>query len=119
MSRTLALAIAIATLSGSAALAQTIRAPLSDQPTATWLVKHDKDDNGDNGHGRKLGHFKHRGGDDGDDDEDGGRRSSSRSRANSPWNNYAPSPYYGAPPGYGTSYPPPYYDYPPPYYRGY
>ncbi len=117
MSRTVALAIAIAALSGSTALAQTIRAPLPDQPAATWLVKHDKDDNGDNGHGRKLGHYKQRG--DENDDADRGRRSSARSRANSGSSNYY-SPYYNGPPGYGTSYPAPYYDYyQPPYYRGY
>ena len=55
MLKTIALTIAIAALSGGAALGQTVRAPLPDQPTAAWLVKHDKEDNG---HGRKLGHFK-------------------------------------------------------------
>jgi len=118
MLRTIALTIAIAALSGGTALGQTVRAPLPDQPTATWLVKHDKEDNG---HGRKLGHYKQHGNGDENDDEGRGRRSSARSRSSSPSSNYnAPSPYYGVPPGYGNSYPAPYYDsYQPPYYRGY
>src|SRR5207244_414381 len=93
MLRTIALTIAIAALSGGTALGQTVRAPLPDQPTAAWLVKHDKDDNG---HGRKLGHYKHRGAAAENDDEDSGQRSSTRSRATSRAGNY----YYGAPPGY-------------------
>ena len=118
MLRTLVLTIAIAALSGSTAIAQTIRTPVPAEPAGALLVKHDKDDNG---HGRKLGHFKQRNTDAENDDEDGGRRSSVRSRATArSLRNYGPSPYYGGPPGYGNSYPGPYYDYyEPPYYRGY
>ena len=114
----IAAGVAIAVGFGGTAIAQTARIPVPADPVGVLLVKHDKDDNG---HGRKLGHYKHRGGGDENDDEDGARRSSTRSRATSRSGTYyAPSPYYGAPPGYGNSYPAPYYDYyQPPYYRGY
>ena len=111
--------IAIAVGFGGAGMAQTARMPAPADPVGALLVKHDKEDNG---HGRKLGHYKQRGSDDANDDENRSRRSSSRSRATTSrsGNYYAPSPYYGAPPGYGNSYPAPYYDYyAPPYYRGY
>jgi hypothetical protein len=112
MLRTIALTIAIAALSGGTALGQTVRAPVPDQPTAAWLVKHDKEDNG---RGRKLGHYKQRGNADENDVGDRGQRSSARSRTN----NYN-APYYNGAPGYGGSYSAPSYDYyQPPYYRGY
>lgn len=122
MQRTLVLTIAIAALSGSTAIAQTIRTPVPAEPAGVLLVKHDKDDNG---HGRKLGHYKNRGAD--DENDDNGTTTTRRSNRDGTTTttirrsrtNQAPY-YYGAP-GYGTSYPAPYYDYyaPPPYYRGY
>jgi len=114
MLKVIAAGVAIAVGFGGAAMAQTARIPVPADPVGVLLVKHDKEDNG---RGRKLGHYKHRGGDE-NDDEDRGRRSSARSRTNSPASNYY-VPYNG-PPGYGSSYPAPYYDYyQPPYYRGY
>jgi hypothetical protein len=123
------LAVAAAALAiGLAApgVAQTLRAPALPEPGAVVLIDHDE---GEHGHGRKLGHFKRHGADeDEDQDEDGAaRRSTSRSRSRSTapqWSNPAP---YTAPPGYGYAYPtpygpyapPPYGAYPPPYYRGY
>jgi hypothetical protein len=129
MLRTLVLTIAIAALSGSTAIAQTIRTPVPAEPAGVLLVKHDKDDNGDNGHGRKLGHYKNRStGDDSNDDNgtratrrsnrDGTTTTTTTTTTRRSRTNQAPY-YYGAP-GYGTSYPAPYYDYyQPPYYRGY
>ncbi len=112
MLKAIAAGVAIAVGFGGAVVAQPARAPIPADPVGAVLVKHDKEDNG---HGRKLGHFKQRDNDDENDDGDRGRRSSARSRTN---NYYAP--YYNGPPGYGTSYPPPYYDYYQPlYYRGY
>ena len=110
MLKAIAAGVAIAVGFGGAVMAQPARIPVPADPVGALLVKHDKEDNG---HGRKLGHYKQRGNDDENDGGDRSRRSSARSRTN---NNYAP--YYNAPPGYGTSYPAPYY-YPPPYYRGY
>ncbi len=116
MLKAIAAGVAIAVGFGGAAMAQTARIPLPADPVGAVLVKHDKEDNG---RGRKLGHYKQRGGGDENDDEDRGRRSSARSRTNSPASNYY-APYYYGPPGYGNSYPAPYYDYyQPPYYRGY
>jgi len=116
MLKAIAAGVAIAVGFGGAAMAQTARIPVPADPVGGLLVKHDKEDNG---HGRKLGHYKQRRGDRENDDEDRGRRSSARSRANSPASNYY-GRYYNSPPGYGSSYPAPYYDYyQPPYYRGY
>jgi hypothetical protein len=115
MLKAIAAGVAIAVGFGGAAMAQTARIPVPADPAGVLLVKHDKEDNG---RGRKLGHYKHRGGDE-NDDEGRGRRSSARSRTNSPTSNYY-APYYYGPPGYGSSYPAPYHDYyQPPYYRGY
>jgi len=112
MLKTIAAGVAIAVGFGGVVMAQPVRTPLPADPAGAVLVKHDKEDNG---HGRKLGHYKQRGNDDENDSGDRGRRSSARSRTN---NYYAP--YYIGPPSYGTSYAPSYYDYyQPPYYRGY
>jgi hypothetical protein len=108
MLKAIAAGVAIAVGFGGAVMAQPARTPLPADPAGVLLVKHDKEDNG---HGRKLGHYKQRGGSDENDDEGRSRRSSARSRTN---NYYAP--YYNGPPGYGSSYPAPYYA---PYYRGY
>jgi len=67
------------------------------------LVKHDKD----NGHGRKLGHYKHH------RDDDWRWSSSRRGSYARDWP-YATPRLYGAP-GYGSSMPPAYYA-PPTYY---
>ena len=115
MLKAIAAGVAIAVGFGGAVMAQPARITLAADPAGAPLVKHDKEDNG---RGRKLGHYKHRGGDE-NDDEGRGRRSSARSRTNSPTSNYY-APYYYGPPGYGSSYPAPYHDYyQPPYYRGY
>ena len=112
MLKAIAAGVAIAVGFGGAVMAQPVRTVLPADPAGVLLVKHDKEDNG---RGRKLGHYKQRGNDDENDSGDRGRRSSARSRTN---NYYAP--YYNVPPGYGSSYPAPYYDYyQPPYYRGY
>ena len=126
MLRTIALTIAIAALSGGTALGQTVRAPLPDQPTAAWLVKHDKDDNG---HGRKLGHYKHRGSGDENDDDNGARSTTTRrmnrdgttttTTTTTTTRRSSTNPggqYYGGP-WYGGSYGAP--SYPPPYLPGY
>jgi hypothetical protein len=123
MLKTVTVAIAISVGLAGVAMAQMVRPPVPAHPGGALLVKHDKDDNG---HGRKLGHYKNRRGGDDDnetDAEDRTRRSSARSSrgATAPaWVNPAQAPYY-APPGYGNSYSPtPYGYYPPPsYYRGY
>ncbi len=116
MLKAIAAGVAIAVGLGGAVMAQPARTLPPADPVGALLVKHDKEDNG---HGRKLGHYKQRGSGDENNDEDRSRRSSARSRTNSPASNYY-GRYYNAPPGYGSSYPAPYYDYyQPPYYRGY
>ncbi len=110
MRKQLAAGTVIFLLLGGAALAQTVRMPAPEPASPMLLIKHD----GDHGHGRKLGHFKHQADDDENED---GHRGRGRS-ANQPYRYsppapgyYDPSPYY-PPPGYGSSYPPPaYYDY--------
>lgn len=122
MLKTVAAAIAISVGFAGVAIAQPGRVPAPAEPAGALLVKHDKEDNG---HGRKLGHYKNRGRDDDQNeagDEDRTRRSSRRSSrgGNMPaWVDPTRAPYY-APPGYGSSYPPaPFGYYPPPYYRAY
>ena len=124
MLKAVVMGIAVAVGFGGAALAQTGHIPAPADPLRPLLVKHDKDEDG---HGRKLGHYKKHGDDeDEDEDEDRGRRSSARQSRGSyapsyapSWVNPAPSPYYRTP-GYGNSYPPSYgYPQPPYYYRGY
>src|SRR5216684_2297413 len=110
MIKTVVAVLAISVGLTGVATAQTVRAPVPANPAGVLLVKHDKEDNG---RGRKLGHYKNRGGDENEaDDEYRTRRSSGRSSrrssrgANGPaWLDPAPAPYY-APPGYGNSYPP-------------
>jgi hypothetical protein len=91
-------------LAGSA-LARPLPLPVPGQEPAALLVKHDKDKDGP---GRKLGHYKHRGGRDYDD----WRRSSTSRTVIVPVPVYPPG--YYDPPGYGSSLPPVYYG-PPPY----
>ena len=110
MLKQLAFGMAISVLFGGAALAQTASIPVPERALGLLLVKHD----GEHGRGRKLGHFKHEADDDENEDGHRGRgRSANQPYGYSPPSPgyYAPSPYY-APPGYGSSYPPPtYYDY--------
>ncbi len=112
MLKAIAAGVAIAVGLGGAVMAQPARTLPPADPVGALLVKHDKEDNG---HGRKLGHYKQRGSGDENNDEARSRRSSARSRTSNYYGRY-----YNAPPGYGSSYPAPYYDYyQPPYYRGY
>jgi hypothetical protein len=121
MLKTVAAAIAISIAFACIAPAQTVRAPDAAGPAGMLLIKHDKEDNG---RGRKLGHYKHRGREHDQneaDDEDRTRRPSARSSrgGNTPsWVDPTPAPYY-APPGYGNSYPPAPYGYYPQPYRAY
>jgi hypothetical protein len=123
MLKAIALSLAIGVIGGGVALAQPVHRPLPAGPGGVILVKHDKEDKGEE-HGKKLGHHKH------ETDQnlgDNGTTTTTTRRSNRfgttttttttrrSWT----SPYYsGAPPYYGDSYATPYY-YPPPYYRGY
>jgi len=103
MLKVLALGLAAGVMLAGSAMAQ----PLPPRPIESGLqpllVKHDKD----NGHGRKLGHYKHHG-------DDNWRWSASRRGSYArDWPNATPR-FYGAP-GYGSSLPPAYYA-PPAYY---
>lgn len=104
MLKAIVLGLAARIVLAGPALAQPLPLPALDAGPPALLVKHDKDKHG---HGRKLGHYKHRG-----HDDDRAQRWSS-SRGGDYWP-YASPPYYG-PPGYGSSLPPAYYA-PPAYY---
>lgn len=105
MLQAIAFGLAAGIVLAGTALAQPLPLPAPNAGPPVLLVKHDKDKHG---HGRKLGHYKHRRYDDRDD----ARRWSS-SRGGSYWPDA--SPRYYDPPGYGSSLPPAYYA-PPVYY---
>jgi hypothetical protein len=90
MLKTIALGIAAGIVLAGPALAQPLPRAAPAAAPELLLVKHDKDKDGP---GRKLGHYKHRGG-------DRGWSSSTRTY-------YVPVPVY--PPGYGSPMPPAYF----------
>src|SRR3954462_7692557 len=104
MLKAIALGIAAGVVLSVSALAQPLRLPIPDVRPGALIVKHDKDKHG---HGKKLGHYKHR------DGNDGGWSASRRGQYLSDWS-YATPRYHDAP-GYGSSLPPAYYM-PPAYY---
>ena len=109
MLKAIALGLAAGIVLAGPALAQPLPRPAIDAGQPILLVKHDKDKHG---HGRKLGHYKHRGHDDDDDGYRARRWSSSRGGT---YRSYT-SPRYYDPPGYGSSLPPVYFA--PPAYFG-
>jgi hypothetical protein len=113
MLKIMAAGMAVGIALGGAAMAQT---PAAMPPGELLLVKHDGD-----GPGRKLGHYKQK-----HKDKHGRQdRNSNQSGGSRLWYepqrqyNYAPQPYYGTPPGYGSSYPPSVHIYPGVYQYGY
>lgn len=101
MLKAIVLGIAAAGLLAGPALAQAVRPPAAAPAGPLVLVKKDKGENdeGENGHGRKLGHYKH---------GNGNNWSAVPPGAYGPGWYYVPPTYY-VPPGYGSSVPPPYY----------
>ena len=109
MLKVIALGIAAAVGLSASAFALPLRPTAPEAGAPVLLVKNDK---GEHGNGRKLGHFKHHGDDEEGDDNGSYSWSSSRTY-------YVPVPvyppaYYEPPAYYGNSLPPPYYG-PPPY----
>ena len=104
MLKVLVLGLAAGMVLAGSAIAQPLPPRSIETGLQPLLIKHDKD----NGHGRKLGHYKHHG------DDDWRWSSSRRGSYARDWP-YSTSPrFYGAP-GYGSSLPPAYYA-PPGYY---
>ena len=100
MLKAIALGLAAGIALAGSAPAQPLPPPAAEPASPLVLVKKDK---GENGPGRKLGHYKQHG----DNEDDNGRWSSQSRTYYVPVPVYPPS-YYVAP-GYGSSLPPPYY----------